>query len=208
MARKKTKIECGYDEFIPHLTEAQIIEAVDRVTNKGQWRYVTWFHKTFMLPGSTDKFAVVFRKSCRIGINPDKVRGKFTTVSTTGAVTRTKSKESVYTRFKEDKFYFLRLKDQSTDEKKEKKFLQCLVSNQHDTRKPLRDEDGAIILDGKHRRKFAVKSADVFYYKNGVLVDPVKDAETYEKILRVCPPKKSGNIDVWVLPLKKIIEIK
>lgn len=207
MAKKKT-IDCGYEEFIPALTEKQIKESVNKKSNVGIWRDVTYFHKTFSLPdGTGDKYAVVFVKSGRIGLDPAKVYGKRSETTEEGEIKTTKGSWYEHCYDLKDKkklikpIYFVRKKT-----KKDELYVQIWPTHQKSTLNPLRDADGTVIP-----RKYGKRKTKVFYYKNGVLVDPIKDPKTYDKISRLCPPTKAAPEDAkhpWILPVGKIIEIK
>jgi hypothetical protein len=122
-----------------------------------------------------------------------------------------KDRESSYTRLKDedgklvDPFFIVR--DATT---KDKKYLQCFYSNQHDTRRPIMDATGSIMVDEKHRRKFNARRTEVTYYKNGIKLDPEKESMLIKVIKATHKPKPStGDGKVWSLSIdNKIIEIK
>ena len=184
------------------LTEAQIITAVNRVKNPGTWRYATWIHDIFTIGASKDEIVITYEKSCRIGLNYNKmasvIEAKEKEDAAIGAAKD--RRESSYVRLKDedgnlvDPIYIVRSRNETSQ-----KFLQLMKSNQKE-----------IIIDEHGNKTFRPRRTTVRFYKNGVEIDPKTNA-TLMKVIeatRKTSKPKTGALDTWVLPFDKVLNIQ
>lgn len=189
---KKTK--SSY--FVP-LTEAQIVSAVNRINNSGSWRTATWIHDIFTIGASRDEIVITYEKSCRIGLDYNKMKSVIEAKEKEDAAIGApkERRESSYIHLKDehgnlvDPVYIVRSRNETSQ-----KFLQVMKSNQW------------IITKG---RVFGPKKTVVRFYKNGVEIDPVKDVLLMKVIeaTRKTDKAKSGPAETWVLPFDKVLKI-
>ena len=194
---KKTKSA----HFVP-LTEAQIITAVNRVKNPGSWRYVTWIHDIFTIGASKDEIVITYEKSCRIGLNYNKMASVIEAKEKEdAAIGATKDRrESSYVRMKDetgnlvDPVYIVRSRHETTQ-----KFLQVMKSNQR-----------IISIDEHGNKVFGPRKTVVKFYKNGVEIDPIRNAALMKIIeaTRKTDKPKTGALETWVLPFDKVLNIQ
>ena len=175
-------------EKIKAMAEKDIISAIDS-KRIGTFRKLTWINDEFV----DDKSIITVTKTAvvRIGIQYDHMRQVIARKEAEDAsfgATKVR-RESSYARLLDEKGKFVEPRYIVRDRKTmSKKYLQVCVSNAIDIK----------------TKTFSSTTTNV--YKNGKLIEEQK---IIDELLSKHPKKKSSshNIDTWVLPINKIINI-